>query len=37
MSICKQLIDVAVDAGCDAVKFQKRDINEVYTKQFLTQ
>ena len=35
MSICKQLIDVAVDAGCDAVKFQKRDINEVYTKQFL--
>ena len=36
MSICKQLIDVAVDAGCDAVKFQKRDINEVYTKQFLT-
>jgi N-acetylneuraminate synthase len=35
MSICKQLIDVAVDAGCNAVKFQKRDINAVYTKEFL--
>ena len=35
LSICKELIDVAVDAGCDAVKFQKRDINEVYTKEFL--
>jgi N-acetylneuraminate synthase len=35
MSICKQLIDVAVEAGCDAVKFQKRDINQVYTKEFL--
>jgi len=35
MSICRQLIDVAVDAGCDAVKFQKRDIDSVYTKEFL--
>lgn len=35
MSICKKLIDVAVGAGCDAVKFQKRDINKVYTKEFL--
>lgn len=35
MSICKQLIDVAVDSGCDAVKFQKRDLAEVYTKEFL--
>ena len=35
MSICKKLIDVAVDAGCDAVKFQKRDINRVYTQEFL--
>lgn len=35
MSICKQLIDVAVDAGCDAVKFQKRDIDQVYTEEFL--
>ena len=35
MEICKELIDVAVDAGCDAVKFQKRDINNVYTQDFL--
>jgi N-acetylneuraminate synthase len=35
MSICKELIDVAVDSGCNAVKFQKRDINEVYTQEFL--
>ncbi len=35
MSICKQLIDVAKETGCDAVKFQKRDIDEVYTKEFL--
>ena len=35
MKICKQLIDLAVLAGCDAVKFQKRDIETVYTKEFL--
>ena len=35
MSICKELIDVASEAGCDAVKFQKRDINQVYTQEFL--
>mgnify|MGYP000566016237 CR=1 FL=1 len=35
MSICKKLIDLAASSGCDAVKFQKRDINEVYTKDFL--
>ncbi|MDA9710649.1 N-acetylneuraminate synthase family protein [Candidatus Pelagibacter sp.] len=35
MKICKQLIDLAVSAGCDAVKFQKRDINSVYSKEFL--
>ncbi len=35
MSICKELIDVAVDSGCDAVKFQKRDLNKVYTQEFL--
>ena len=35
MLICKKLIDVAVESGCNAVKFQKRDINEVYTKDFL--
>ena len=35
MKICKQLIDLAVEAGCDSVKFQKRDINSVYSKKFL--
>ena len=35
MTIAKKLIDVAVEAGCDAVKFQKRNINVVYTKSYL--
>ena len=35
MSICKELIDVASESGCNAVKFQKRDINKVYTQDFL--
>ena len=35
MDICKKLIDSAKDAGADCVKFQKRDINQVYTKEFL--
>lgn len=35
LSIAKELIDVAVDSGCDAVKFQKRDIDLVYSKEML--
>ena len=35
LSIAKQLIDAADDAGFDAVKFQKRTIDKVYTKEFL--
>jgi N-acetylneuraminate synthase len=35
MSLAKKLIDVAYVAGCDAVKFQKRDIDLVYTREFL--
>ena len=35
LSIAKQLIDAAADAGFDAVKFQKRTINVVYTEEFL--
>lgn len=35
MKTCKRLIDAAIFAGCNGVKFQKRDINEVYTKEFL--
>ncbi len=36
IELAKKLIDMAKRAGCDAVKFQKRDINEVYTKEFLS-
>ena len=35
MKVCKKLIDLAVLAGCDAVKFQKRDIQSVYSQEFL--
>ena len=35
LEIAKELIDQAVDAGADAVKFQKRTINLVYTQDFL--
>ena len=35
MSVAKQLIDMAVDTGCDAVKFQKRTIDLVYTAEVL--
>ena len=31
LDLAKQLIDVAVNAGCDAVKFQKRTIEVVYS------
>ena len=35
MNICKELIDLASESGCDAVKFQKRDIDSVYSKELL--
>jgi N-acetylneuraminate synthase len=35
VGIARQLIDVAADAGADAVKFQKRTVDLVYTKEFL--
>lgn len=35
IDIAKQLIDVAVSAGCDAVKFQKRTVEEVYSPEEL--
>lgn len=35
LSLAKQLIDKAVIAGCDAVKFQKRTVDKVYTKEYL--
>ena len=35
LDIAKKLIDVAKNAGCDAVKFQKRTVDKVYTKEVL--
>ncbi len=35
LNIAKELINVAKDAGCDAVKFQKRTIDLVYKKELL--
>ena len=35
MNLAKQLIEAATDAGFDAVKFQKRTIDLVYTPEFL--
>ena len=35
IGIAKELIDVAANAGADAVKFQKRTIDLVYTQDFL--
>jgi len=37
LEIAKELIDVAVEACCDAVKFQKRDIEVVYKPDELAQ
>ena len=35
MNVVKQLIDAAHEAGCDAVKFQKRTLELVYAKEEL--
>jgi N-acetylneuraminate synthase len=35
IEIAKKLIDIAVKSGCDAVKFQKRTIDQVYSKDVL--
>lgn len=35
LDLAKKLIDVAVDCGCDAVKFQKRTVDLVYPKDVL--
>ena len=37
MAVAKQLIDAAHAAGCDAVKFQKRSIDVVYSADVLAQ
>ncbi len=35
VELAKKMIDLAVKAGCDAVKFQKRTVDVVYTKEEL--
>ena len=35
LEIAKKLIDISADNGCDAVKFQKRTIDKVYSKKVL--
>jgi len=35
IGIAKKLIHMAKECGCDAVKFQKRDIETVYSKEEL--
>ena len=35
INLAKELMKLAKDAGCDAVKFQKRTIDSVYTDSFL--
>ncbi len=37
LDTAKQLIDVACNANCDAVKFQKRNIDIVYSKEYLAE
>jgi N-acetylneuraminate synthase len=37
LSIAKQLVDAAVDAGADAVKFQKRKLRETYREEIIDQ
>ena len=35
VKLAKKMIDVAKNAGCDAVKFQKRTVEKVYSKEVL--
>jgi sialic acid synthase SpsE/sugar phosphate isomerase/epimerase len=35
LALALELIDASVDAGADAVKFQKRDLNKLYPKKYL--
>ncbi len=35
LTIAKKLIDTAVEAGCNAVKFQKRTVDAVYSEEYL--
>jgi len=35
LDIAQKLIDIAAEAGCDAVKFQKRTVDKVYSEEIL--
>ena len=35
VDLAKKMIDISIESGADAVKFQKRDINSVYSKELL--
>ena len=35
VDLAKKMIDIAVTTGCDAVKFQKRTVDIVYTREEL--
>ena len=35
INLAKEMIDNSVEAGADAVKFQKRDVETVYSKEIL--
>ena len=35
IKIAKKLIDSAVFAGCDAIKLQKKNVEKIYTQEFL--
>src|ERR1043166_1780655 len=37
LAIAKQLVDAAVSAGADAVKFQKRKLKETYREEIIDQ
>ena len=35
VNVAKQIIDIAVDSGADIVKFQRKNVEKIYTKKFL--
>ena len=35
LALAKELIDIAVDSGADAVKFQKRNLEKLYARKYL--
>ena len=35
MKVAKQIIDIAVNSGANLVKFQKKNVEKIYTKKFL--